>query len=268
MPQHIQKPTDIPVDDSNFLYFTVLSTITGGKFNINISFYNEVGELKYIIETLDIIALNTKEYLFIKLSKGFIRQISVRVTSSSINAGQHIVSCSLFHGTTISNGIFIRSLLNGWATQYSPLNYPNYPVRQPYPENSYIKDVETIPAANVSPYTYFPTVYNYCHIQAISIKVTTDANVANRQLYLIIDATTAPNIVLKANITQPASTTYFYSFIRNHLAPTNYGSKISHNLPEILMNDQAQVQVDIQNFQATDNITDFTISTKEGNTIS
>jgi hypothetical protein len=91
----------------------------------------------------------------------------------------------------------------------------------------------------------------------LSFRLTTDANVANREVYLMIDAFPLVFIIAFSPVVQPASTTYFYNLFQGaEIWQDTSNLRIFMPLPQRLkLSPASTITIDAVNMQAGDQFT-------------
>jgi len=116
--------------------------------------------------------------------------------------------------------------------------------------------------AGINPSAQLPVGKSY-RIESVSFTVETDANLATREISVLIYSQ-LQRVFQTRTLTLPASTTCNYSFAigLDHADETSSLGRASSPLADVVIDDSSVVQVIGDNGQAGDRVTDFLIIAK------
>lgn len=182
------------------------------QLQLGARYLNNDGVIIDINQTLVILTQINNQIFTIPQAPGQLLSLQLSLTSGTLAPGQMWCEVFLAFGAGSSTQRY-QSILSGYPSTKYALSWPS--TNNPQPGTGVGSDLTLTPTAPAigAEFDVFTNAGRRMDINLLSFLFTTDANVANRSMaLLVLDASSNQLLTLGVDITQPASVARHYSF--------------------------------------------------------
>lgn len=253
-PSFLLSTSGIPVQRGDYITVKHGWVTLGSALTLVVRFLSDTGELVESVFSIPasggVFAEN--EY---QLIDGILLSVSLEGTTALYTPGGEYASMSLKSQSLDATAQFMH-LASGYISRFNGLSYP--PIHQAHDRSGpplVRENITNDPAAATGITINVDADTDWSLVSGV-LSLTTDANVANRVVFIRI--TTGGQVVGEyfACAAQAASLTYTYCFTRGAVPTGVVGTRVAIPIPDhMFVEGGSTVLISVDNFQAGDNLT-------------
>lgn len=249
----VQPPGGLYIEQDDQLQIVSMCSATGVTLAVNFRMLTPEGDIVagpvYHTPNTD---RSVKSQLQ-PLLNGYLLSVTVTVFAGTVRRGQCFVQVQLARGSTSSQDIgFV--MVSDYVMSSQSLCFPGAPLRSSTDGPGYIRSLTgTDPAANTEFSETVPTNARW-KLRTVTVSFVTDANVASRDVNLIVDDGTNTIIKIGTTSSQTAGTTRQITWADLGFAPGSLTNGISPAFPpDVLLLQAYRVRTSTNAIQVGDN---------------
>lgn len=256
-PAPLLSPLGLPspcyFDGTDHLRLTTFNAAAGVTLAVEGRFLRKEGQVTDLVERHVPNTDRTSASSTFPVGEGWLLNVHVRATAGTPRRGQCFVLLEIVRGVTGAVQP-VAVLLQGYVTDTARRGWPGSPLELSAEGPGVLRSVTgTDPAANTEISETVPTNARW-RLYAVAATLVTDANVANREVALVLDDGATVLARVPSGFSHTASLTKLYSFFRGGLVQT-----VAQDLTRIMaipwvdLQGGSRLRTITTNLQATDN---------------